>query len=105
MVASDYVGIVSVKNEAKKMAKTGWKCTCPNTIVTVVALYDEPQVLPQRYDKNLTLKTGCVDGCDCEDVLKLIAEGKIDTVPLITLRYLLAKMQKSMNSSSRNGMW
>jgi flavin reductase (DIM6/NTAB) family NADH-FMN oxidoreductase RutF len=26
MVAADFVGIVSAKNDADKMAKTGWKC-------------------------------------------------------------------------------
>ena len=44
-----------------------WKCARPNAIVTVVALYDENQVLPlpQMYGKNLIFKTGGVDGCDC----------------------------------------
>ena len=26
MVAADFVGIVSAKNDADKMAKAGWKC-------------------------------------------------------------------------------
>ena len=49
--------------------------------MTVVALYDKAQVLPlpDMYGKNLTFKTGGVDGCDCEETLKLIAEGKINT--------------------------
>ena len=57
-----------------------------------MALYDEAQVipLPDMYGKNLTFKTGGVDGCDCEEILKLIEEGKIDTTPLITHRYSLA---------------
>ena len=57
-----------------------------------MALYDETQVipLPDMYGKNLTFKTGGVDGCDCEEILKLIEEGKIDTTPLITHRYSLA---------------
>ena len=46
--------------------------------------------LPQMYGKNLTFKTGGVDGCDCEEILQLIKEGKIDTTPLITHRYPLA---------------
>ena len=33
------------------------------------------------YGKNLCFKTGGVDGCDCEEVLSLIKEGKIDTTP------------------------
>ena len=39
--------------------------------------------------KNLTFKTGGVDGCDCEETLRLIAEGKINTEPLITHTYPL----------------
>lgn len=68
-----------------------------DAIVTVVALYDEPQVLPlpQMYGKNLTFKTGGVDGCDCEEELKLIAEGKIDTTPLITHRYPLTNIEEA----------
>jgi hypothetical protein len=38
-----------------------------------------------REGKNLTLKNGGVDGCDCEETLKLIAEGKLDIEPLIIL--------------------
>lgn len=58
----------------------------PNAVVTVVALYDRPQVLPlpDMYGKNLTFKTGGVDGCDCAEVLSLISQGQIDTTPLIT---------------------
>ena len=36
--------------------------------------------------KNLTFKTGGVDGCDCAEILRLIAQGKIDTTPLIASR-------------------
>lgn len=41
------------------------------------------------YGKNLTFKTGGVDGCNCKETLQLIAEGKIDTTPLITHTYAL----------------
>ena len=53
------------------------------------ALYDKAQALPlpDMYGKNLTFKTGGVDGCDCEETLKLIAKGKLDTEPLITHTY------------------
>ncbi len=72
-----------------------WQCARPNAIVTIVALYDENQTLPlpQMYGKNLTFKTGGVDGCDCEEVLKLIEEGKIDTTPLITHRFPLNEIE------------
>ena len=71
--------------------RQAWECARPNAIVTVVALYDQPQLLPlpDMYGKNLTFKTGGVDGCDCAEVLQLIAEGKIDTTPLITHTYPL----------------
>ena len=74
-----------------------WKCARPNAIVTVVALYDEPQPLPlpQMYGKNLTFKTGGVDGCDCAEILKLIEQGKIDTTPLITHTFSLDQIDEA----------
>lgn len=68
-----------------------------DAIVTVVALYDAPQVLPlpDMYGKNLTFKTGGVDGCDCEEVLRLIEQGKIDTSPLITHRFPLDRIEEA----------
>ena len=67
------------------------------SIVTVVALYDRPQVLPlpDMYGKNLTFKTGGVDGCDCAEILRLIEEGKIDTMPLITHRFPLNEIEEA----------
>ncbi len=63
-----------------------WRCARPNAIVTIVALYDKPQILPlpDMYGKNLTFKTGGVDGCDIPTILDLIEKGEIDTEPLIT---------------------
>ena len=77
--------------------RLAWECARPNAIVTVVALYDRPQVLPlpDMYGKNLTFKTGGVDGCDCEEILRLIAEGQIDTTPLITHRFPLSEIEKA----------
>ena len=71
-----------------------WQCARPNAIITVVALYEGNQVLPlpQMYGKNLTFKTGGVDGCDCAEILELIAEGKLDTTPLITHTYPLKQI-------------
>ena len=68
-----------------------------DAIVTVVALYDKPQQfsLPDMYGKNLTFKTGGVDGCDCEEVLRLIEQGKIDTTPLITHRFPLSEIEEA----------
>ena len=74
-----------------------WECARPNAIVTVVALYDNPQLLPlpNMYGKNLTFKTGGVDGCDCAEILHLIEEGKIDTTPLITHRFPLNEIEEA----------
>lgn len=71
-----------------------WKAARPNAIVTVVALYDRQQVLPlpDMYGKNLTFKTGGVDGCDCAEILQLIAAGRIDTTPLITHTYPFSRL-------------
>ena len=74
--------------------RLAWECARPNAVVTGVALYDKAQTLPlpEMYGKNLTFKTGGVDGCDCEETLRLIAEGKIDTEPLITHTYPLRRI-------------
>lgn len=81
----------------KDTFRLAWECARPNAIVTIVALYEEAQTLPlpEMYGKNLTFKTGGVDGCDCEEILNLIAEGKIDTEPLITHTYLLTKIDEA----------
>lgn len=82
---------------AETTFETAWRCARPNAIVTVVALYDRPQILPlpDMYGKNLTFKTGGVDGCDCEEILELIRQGKIDTTPLITNTYPLERIEEA----------
>ena len=74
-----------------------WRAARPNAIVTVVALYEENQILPlpKMYGKNLTFKTGGVDGCNCDEILKLIEEKKIDTTPLITHVFSLTDIEKA----------
>lgn len=80
-----------------------WRCARPNAIVTVVALYEQNQVLPLplMYGKNLTFKTGGVDACDCEQIMQLIAEGKIDTTPLITHRFPLSRIEEAYDLFAR----
>ena len=82
---------------AKDTFELAWRCARPNAIVTVVALYDEAQTLPlpDMYGKNLIFKTGGVDGCDCTEILRLIAQGKIDTTPLITHRFPLSEIEEA----------
>ena len=82
---------------AEDTFRLAWECARPNATVTVVALYDRPQILPlpEMYGKNLTFKTGGVDGCHCAEILSLIEQGKIDTTPLITHRYPLSDIAQA----------
>jgi len=91
---ADVVLEVAGTDDTFRMA---WDCARPNAIVTVVALYDRPQILPlpDMYGKNLTFKTGGVDGCDCAEILSLIEQGKIDTTPLITHRFALKDIEEA----------
>lgn len=77
--------------------RLAWQCARPNAVVTVVALYDNDQVLPlpKMYGKNLTFKTGGVDGCNCARTLELIAQGKLDTTALITHTYPLDRIEEA----------
>lgn len=82
---------------AEDTFQLAWQCARPNATVTVVALYDKPQILPlpDMYGKNLTFKTGGVDGCDCAEILSLIENGKIDTEPLITHSFPLSRIDEA----------
>ena len=81
----------------KETFKLSWQAARANAIVTIVALYNEAQILPlpDMYGKNLTFKTGGVDGCDCDEILSLIAQKKIDTTPLITHTFPLKDIEKA----------
>lgn len=96
------------KLRAAPRFRAAWECARPNAVVTVVALYDGPQTLPlpEMYGKNLTFKTGGVDGCRCKETLDLIAAGKIDTTPLITHTFPLREIDKAYElfESRRDGV-
>lgn len=67
---------------------TAWKIARPNAVVCVIALYEEPQILPlpHMYGKNLVFKTGGVDASCCGEIMNLIRCKKLDTNCLITHR-------------------
>ena len=77
--------------------RLAWACARPNAVVAVVALYDEPRILPlpEMYGKNLIFKTGGVDGCRCGEIMELIAAGKIDTTPLITHTFAFSELDRA----------
>ena len=79
---------------AEETFRLAWKCARPNAVVTIVTLYNGSQILPlpEMYGKNLTFKTGGVDGCDCGEILELVSQGKLDTEPLITHTYPLKEI-------------
>lgn len=79
---------------AEETFRLAWECARPNAVVTIVALYNGSQILPlpEMYGKNLTFKTGGVDGCDCGEILELVSQGKLDTEPLITHTYPLTEI-------------
>lgn len=68
--------------------QTAWQIARPNAVVVIVAMYEESQMLPlpDMYGKNLTFKTGGVDGSRCGEIMELIGAGKLDGSFLITHR-------------------
>ena len=96
---SDHGGADAVLEVAgtEETFRLPWECARPNAVVTVVALYDRPQSLPlpDMYGKNLTFKTGGVDGSKCAEILDLIANGKLDASPLITHTFPLREIEKA----------
>lgn len=81
----------------KDTFQTAWKIARPNAIVVVVAMYEEPQMLPlpDMYGKNLVFKTGGVDGSFCQEIMDLKAQGKLDTQFLITHRCTLEQIMEA----------
>lgn len=71
-----------------------WNIARPNAVAVIVAMYEENQVLPlpDMYGKNLTFKTGGVDGIYCREIMDLIACGRLDSRFLITHRCDLSQI-------------
>lgn len=85
-----------------------WRIARPNANVCVVALYDAPQALPlpDMYGKNLTFKTGGVDASRCDEIMKLIEAGMLDTTCLITHRAALSDIMAAYDlfENKRDGV-
>ena len=66
-------------------------------MVVIVAMYEKDQILPlpRMYGRNLTFKTGGVDGSYCEEIMELLAAKKLDTGCLITHRTRLEDIMKA----------
>ena len=77
--------------------QTAWQAARPNAVVSVMALYEEAQSLPlhQMYGKNLTFKTGGVNASHSDELIRLMAAGKLDTAPLITHRFRLQDIMEA----------
>lgn len=77
--------------------QTAWKIARPNASVVIVAMYEESQTLPlpEMYGKNLTFKTGGVDGSYCQEIMDLTASGKLDARFLITHRCSLEQIMEA----------
>ncbi len=88
--------------------RLAWQAARPNATVAVVALYDGAQTLPlpEMYGKNLTFRTGGVDGCDSEEILSLISQGKLDASALITHTFPLSEAPAAYDlfASKRDGV-
>ncbi|MGI5962471.1 MAG: alcohol dehydrogenase [Lawsonibacter sp.] len=97
---ADAVLEVAGSEESFRLA---WRCARPNAVVGIVALYDAPQCLPlpEMYGKNLTFKTGGVDGCQCREILEKIQQGLLDTTALITHTYPLQEIEAAYDLFER----
>ena len=80
----------------KDTFELAWKLARPNAVVSVVAMYEEDQILPlpSMYGKNLTFKTGGVDANRCPELLSLIEKGDLRTDFLITHRSSLGEIME-----------
>ncbi len=86
-VGHEMVGIVEEAGSAVKNVKPGGRVT-----VNAETFCGECIFCKKGYVNNCTDKNGGADGCDCEETLRLIAEGKLNTEPLITHTDPLSKI-------------
>ncbi len=71
-----------------------WQIARANAIVAIVAMYENPQILPlpKMYGKNLTFKTGGVDAIHCKKLIELISQNKLNTDFLISKEIKLSEI-------------
>lgn len=88
--------------------ETAWRIARPNATVVIVAMYEEDQTLPlpSMYGKNLTFRTGGVDGCHCQEIMDLIASGRVDASCLITHTFPFSRIEEAYElfSERRDGV-
>ena len=74
--------------------KIAWQIARPNALVAIVAMYENPQILPlpNMYGKNLTFKTGGVDAIHCKKLIELISQNKLNTDFLISKEITLSEI-------------
>ena len=95
-VGHEMVGIVEEVGSAVTNVKPGDRVTVNVETFCGECFFCKKGFVNNCTDQNGGWALGCridgVDGCDCEETLRLIAEGKIDTEPLITHTYPLRRI-------------
>jgi len=73
-----------------------WQIARPNGTISLLAMYEEDQVLPlpSMYGKNLTWRCGGVDASKNAELLQWISEGKLNPQPLFNKEYTLNEIEK-----------
>lgn len=77
--------------------ESAWKIARPNSVVAIVAMYEENQILPlpQMYGKNLIFKTGGVDAIHSNLLLDMISQGILNTDFLISKKFNLKDIEQA----------
>lgn len=95
-VGHEMVGIVEEVGSAVTNVKPGDRVTVNVETFCGECFFCKKGFVNNCTDQNGGWALGCriggVDGCDCEETLRLIAEGRIDTEPLITHTYPLRRI-------------